>query len=406
MATEALRGVRHMGWVAVGLILSLVAEQTVMFAVPLIIYEQTRSVAMAGFAFALEWVPPILAYPFAGLLADRIGGPRLFRLANLARGSILALALGACLLWPGFTVHILIGTTVLLSVLMAPNRMAVQKTIAMIGPDSELAHRLSMLQNIELISMASGPGIAAALALAIGKLPLFAVAACAFLVAIPCWRAVRAALPAKAPETRVIADLVLGWRLLFANRAVILLAGTNFSINLVFAVVLSANAYMITAVFKAPEYMLGVMSAGAGALGVVNLILVPKILERWTIYHLGAGGFLLVCANLIALGMVGNVWLYVGCFLLAMVGATLFNVFNRTERILAIGKEHLGKVSGAFFVLNAFSYPLGGAITALAGALYGVQTIVLCLALLLALTGIPLLSLAIHHFSRRQRAPA
>jgi MFS family permease len=406
LSTQALSGVRHLGWVAVGLILSLMAEQTVVFAMPLIIFERTQSVSTAGFAFALEWVPPIIAYPFAGLLADRMGGHRLFKLANLARGSCLGLALICCLFWPDWTVQILIGTTLLMSVLMTPNRMASQKTIAMIGPDSELAHRLSMLQNIELISMASGPGIAAVLALWIGKLALFGVAACAFLLAIPCWHAVRVASTPKPAETRVLADLMLGWRLLFANRAVILLAAINFSINLVFAVVLSANAYMITGVFKAPEFILGLMSAGAGALGLVNLMLVPRILKRWTIYHLGAGGFLLVCGNLIALGLAGNVWLYAGCFLMAMIGATLFNVFNRTERILAIGKEHLGKVSGAFFVLNAFSYPLGGAITAAAGARYGVQSIVLVLAVALALTGIPLLVTSIHHFSRRQRAVA
>ncbi len=400
-----------MGWIAFGLTLSLMAEQAVMFAVPLIIYERTHSVASSGLAFALEWLPPILAYPFAGLLADRVGGPRLYRMANAARAACLLTAMCACFLLPGWTVQILVGSSVLLSVLIAPNRMAIQKTIAYVGPDQELAQRLSLLQNIELVSMAAGPGIAAAVAHYTGKLPLFGIASGAFLLAILCWRKIPGAPPTSSVAGTVLSDLALGWRLLFANRAVTLLAGANFSINLVFAVVLSANAFMITGRFHAPEYVLGMMSAGAGALGLINLVLVPTILRLWSIHRLGLGGFLLVSASLIALGLAPNVWVYGIAFLLAMAGVTLFNVFNRTERIKAIGKEHLGKVSGVFYLLNAFSYPLGGAITASVGALYGAQHIILGMAVLLALLGIPLLLTVIHYFTHaagaeRDTAPA
>lgn len=397
---------RSTRWVYLGLGLSLIAEQAVIFALPLIIYERTQSISASGFAFALEWMLPIFVYPFAGLLADRIGGRRLYRLANLARAFCLMIALAACYAQPAWTIPILIGNSVLLSVLIAPNRMAIQKTIALIGPDDKLAHRLSMQQNIELTSMAVGPAVAAGLALLIGKLPLFGVAGAAFFLAVVCWKNVPAGQPKQVTAGSAIPDLILGWRLLFANQAVILLAAINFSINLVFAVVLSANAYIITGAFHAPEYVMGIMSAGTGALGLVNLILVPRILKSWSIYHLGAGGFVLVCVNMLALGLARNVWVYVGAFLLAMAGVTLFNVFNRTERVLAIGKEHLGKVSGVFFMLNAFSYPLGGAVTAGLGAAYGVQNIVLGLSVLLVLAGVPMLVMAIHYFVRQKELAA
>ncbi|WP_175425870.1 MFS transporter [Trinickia violacea] len=387
-----LRSGEPMTRIVWGLMLSLIAEQTVLFAVPLLIYERSRSVSWSGAAFALEWLPALVAYPFAGLMADRFGGPRLYRYANTARVVCLLIAAAACAIWPHFIVPLLMANGVLLSVLIAPNRMAIQKTIATAGPDDQLAHRQSQLQNVELLSMAAGPGIAAGVARIVGKLPLFLVAAGAFALAVICWRGLKQrGAPSVPQRTSALADLGLGWRILFETRAVILLACVVFSINFVFAVALSANAYMITGVFSAPDFVVGLMSGGAGALGLINMMLVPRLLKAWTVYHLGAGGFALFGAGLIAMGLAPNVWSYAVAYLAGMAGVTLFNVFNRTERVQAIGKEHLGKVSGVFYLVNGFSYPLGGIVTASLGARFGVQPVLLSISSLVVLVCIPTL---------------
>src|ERR1700689_3303139 len=98
-----------------GVLLGVVAEQIVLFAVPLLIFQNTKEVSTLGFAYAIEWLPALLAYPFAGLLADRDGGARLFSRIQAARCAILGTAVVGCVTFPSLLVPILITDGALLS---------------------------------------------------------------------------------------------------------------------------------------------------------------------------------------------------------------------------------------------------------------------------------------------------
>ncbi len=390
---EALR-LRRFG---AGLLLALLAEQTVLFAVPLMIFQITGNVSYSGVAFALEWLPALLAYPFAGLLADRFGGRILFRYANTARALSLGLTVGTCWYAPELTVWALIGNGIVLSLLMAPVRMAVEKSVPLVAGANRLANCQSLVQNMELLAMALGPALAALLAMYTDKRVLLALAAMAFAIAGVCWKGLPTQLSAKVPKS-ILKELSLGWHLLLNNPPVLSLALLNFTINLAFACVLSANAFVISGVFSAADGVFGLMNAGAGALGLLNFILVPRLLARMSIYRLGALGFALLCLGLICMGAASGVMLYAVSFLLAMAGCTLFNVFNRTQRIKAICPDHLGKVMGPFYLVNLLSYPLGGLLTASVGHEYGIQPLILGLALLLTAPGALLFVLTTRRF--------
>jgi hypothetical protein len=330
-----------------------------------------------------------------------LGGRFLFLNANLARAACLLITLTICGLFPDFTVIALMINGFLLSGLMAPIRMAVEKTVPSLSATSRLSHTQSLVQNIELLAMALGPVLAAELAQLLGKLLLLGLAAAAFLSAALCWRSLPQGVRKLAKPRRVGADLLLGWQLLLANQPVIRLAILNFSINFAFAVALSANVYLITGTFGASDTVFGLMNAGAGALGLVNLLLMPRLLARWSIYRVGAAGFTLLCAGFLSMGLAANVWVYVVSFLGAMAGVALFNVFNRTQRIKAIEPEHLGKVIGPFYMINLLSYPLGGVVTASLGASVGIQPLILAMSLLLALPGGALLWMTTCHFRQK-----
>jgi len=398
------RKARRLRWFAAGLMLGIVAEQTVMFAVPLIIYQDTGSVAYSGIAFAVEWVPALMVYPFAGMLADRLGGRWLFLNANAARALCLLIAVAACWATPAVTIVGLMVNSVFLSALMAPIRMSVEKTVPALAEGDTLSRLQSLVQNGELLARALGPAVAAGLAHWLGKLPLLLVAAGAFALAALCWRDMPSGLRKVVVASRIRQDLALGWKLLIANRPVVLLAGVNFTINLAFAIAISANAYLITGVFHASDSVFGLMNAGAGLLGFMNLLLIPRLLTSWSIYRLGACGFALMCFGLVWMGTASNVWVYASSFPAAMAGVAWFNVFNRTQRVKAIEPEHLGKVIGPFYLINSLSYPIAGVITASLGPALGVQNIVLFMALLLALPGSALLWVTSRRFREKLEA--
>ncbi|MGA5222269.1 MFS transporter [Streptomyces koyangensis] len=392
----------HRGLFGCGVLLGIVAEQMMLFAVPLLIFQDTKEVSALGFAYAIEWLPALLAYPFAGLLADRDGGARLFRFVTAGRGVVLIGALIGCLAAPSLLTPILMTSGALLSLLMAPVRMSVEKVVPQLAKGTELAKIQGLVQSMEVSAMAVGPALAMLGVAFLDKIWLLGGAALVFLAAAACWlplpRGLRTPSTGKARET--LAELRLGWSILRHTKPLVLLASLNFSINLVFSTVLSANAALVTGVFKAPESTFALLNICVGVLGIVNLLLIPFTLRFVGVRTLGIFGLSLLCVCLISIGWATSMLLYGAAFVAAMLGVTYFNVFNRTQRIRVLPQEHLGKVMGPFYLLNMLALPLAGLLVAGFGSSLGPQRLVAILAILLTVFGAIMLPLTIRAFSR------
>ncbi|MEV0219945.1 MFS transporter [Streptomyces sp. NPDC050704] len=390
-----------------GVLIGLMAEQVVMFSVPLLIFQHTRQVSSLGIAYAVEWLPCLLAYPFAGLLADRDGGPRLFSRANTARAVVIGFAVLICVLRPSWTVPTLMVTGGLLATLVAPIRMSIEKVVPQLAKGADLARTQSLVQNMELLAMALGPGIAMVAVLYLGKIWLLALACALFATAACCWLVLprEAAAPVPADSRRVratVAELALGWRLLVHNKPVMLLVGLNFAINLVFSTVLAANAAVVTDVLKAPESQYAMLNMFVGIVGLLNLLLTPLLLRKFDVNFLGALGYAVLCGCLLVLGAASSFGVYAAAFVVAMSGVAYFNIFNRTQRVRVIPREHLGKVMGPFFLVGLLSYPIGGLLIGTVGAAYGPQRLIVVLAVLLSVYGAVFIPLTIRSFRTKE----
>ncbi|MFE7447474.1 MFS transporter [Streptomyces chartreusis] len=397
----------HRGLFATGVLLGLIAEQVVLFAVPLLIFQDTGDVSTLGFAFALEWLPGLLAYPFAGLIADRDGGARLFSRVSVGRAAVLGLVVVIVVAEPGWTTAALMTNGALLSILAAPVRMSVEKMVPQVARGEKLATTQSLVQNMELLAMALGPALAAVAVLVLGKVWLLALAAGVFLVAAACWLPLprQKWQPGNGGGTReILGELGLGWTLLIRNRPVRLLAVLNFAINLVFATVLSANAALVTGVFGASESSYGMLNTFVGIVGLGNLLVIPLLLRKVDVHVLGVIGFTSLCAALFVAGTAGSFAVYGTAFVAGMTGVAYYNVFNRTQRIKVIPQEHLGKVMGPFYLLNLLSYPMAGLLVGTAGEAIEPQDLVTVLAVVLSVFGAVLLPLVMRSF-RQVLAP-
>lgn len=390
------------GW---GILFGLMAEQVVMFSIPLLIFQDTGQVSALGLAYAVEWLPCLLAYPFAGLLADRDGGIRLFSRANTARAVVIAGATLACLTLPSWTTPVLMTAGALLSTLVAPIRMSIEKAVPQMAQGDNLARTQSLVQNMELLAMALGPGIAMVAVAFLGKVWLLAVASALFATAATCWLVLPR--PEVAPPAQnaaggaraALADLGLGWTLLVRNRPVVLLAGLNFAINLAFSTVLGANAAVVTGVLDASESQYAMLNMFIGIVGLLNLLVTPLLLRK---FDVDALGYAVLSCCLLALGLAPSFGLYATALVVGMSGVAYFNVFNRTRRAKAIPQEHLGKVVGPFFLIGLLSYPIGGLLIGTVGAAWGPQRLVAALAALLGLYGTVFVPLTIRSFREKE----
>ncbi|GAA1989741.1 MFS transporter [Kitasatospora viridis] len=397
---------------AAGIIVGLMAEQVVLFAVPLIIYQDSKRVSMLGLAYALEWVPYLLAYPLGGVLADRDGGPRLFRFANCGRALVLASTVVLCLAEPGWSIPVLMVNGALLTTLVAPIHMAIEKVVPQLGQGEALARMQGLVQNMELLSLALGPGLAMAAVVLLGKVWLLGLAAGMFAAAAVSWLSVpRTAVAASAAGARAaLAELRLGWTLLFDNRPVVLLAAVNFTMNLALAATMGANAAVVTGVFGQSQSAFGMLNVFAGLAGLLNLAVTPLLLKRYPARVVGAVGFALACCSLLVLGLARSYPVYAIGFVAVEVGVAYYNTFNRTQRVQVIPSEHLGKVMGPFFLINVLAFPIGGLLISTVGSWAGPQHLVAALAVLLAAVGAVLVPLTARSLARsiagRERSPA
>jgi MFS family permease len=387
---------------AVGVLLGYVAEQIVLFAVPLLIFQSSQNVSSLGLAYGIEWAPALLAYPFAGLLADRDGGARLFRVVAAGRAAVLVADLIGCLTFPSLVTPILMTSGALISLLMAPGRMAVEKVVRYLADGAELAKLQGLVQSMQVAAMAVGPSLALLGAVFISKVWLLGGAAVIFLAAAACWLRLPRGLvtPARGGAKETLADLRLGWTLLARSRPLVLLTSMNFSINLVFATVLSANAAFVTGVFHAPQSAFALLNILIGVLGLVNLLAVPFVLKRLDVGMIGGLGLAILCFCLLSIGFAHSISLYGVEFVAAMLGVTYYNVFNRTQRVKVLPPEHLGKAMGPFYLLSMLANPVAGLLVASVGSDSGLQRLVAVLAMALTVYGAVTLPLTVRAVRR------
>jgi MFS family permease len=72
------------------LFLSKIADQVLLFLVPLVVFQTTQDVGWSGLAFAAEAFPRFLSFPICGALCDRISPVRLMRWSQVLRAAICA----------------------------------------------------------------------------------------------------------------------------------------------------------------------------------------------------------------------------------------------------------------------------------------------------------------------------
>ena len=101
---------------------SKIADQILLFIVPLVVYQTTQDIGLSGLAFALETLPRFLSFPICGALCDRISPVRLLHWSQVTR-ALVCLA-GAALGLAFDHIGWLVGVSAVCGVLTTQGGMA------------------------------------------------------------------------------------------------------------------------------------------------------------------------------------------------------------------------------------------------------------------------------------------
>ncbi|GAA2558228.1 hypothetical protein GCM10010435_31510 [Winogradskya consettensis] len=356
---EALR-VRDFRLLWVARFVSLLGTWLLVVGVPAQVFELTGSVAATGFTVAVQFLPPVVLGPFAGVLADRWDRRRLMIGADLLRGVAVVLLLLAQEPGDVWLVYVALLVESVGTVVFRPAAQAHTPAVVGTGTALSSANSLNAVSD-GIVRLVGAPAGGVLFAWAGFELLVWLDAGTYVVSAVAVLMTARLVAPA---TRRARGGIREGLRFLLAEP-------TARALLLVTTVFLGANAVLSALLVPYGMTVLGgsaatglVMSAlGVGFLLGAPLIrvLVERVAPGWLLggaLGVTGCGFVLFFSG----GATGLVVVVVAAVLIGVAGSTALGVTQTTlQRVTP--DEVLGRTSAAMFT--------GEAAATFAGALAG-----------------------------------
>ncbi|WP_273820883.1 MFS transporter [Pseudomonas asplenii] len=371
------------------LFLSRLADQILLFIVPLMVFQTTNSAAWTGLAFFAEALPRFLAFPVCGALCDRFSPVRILHLSQACRAVACVLAVAGHGLFDG--IYWLVVLSALCGVLTTQGIMAREVLLPHIFARYSYTRTLSYSQIADQSGLVLGPLLAALLLevmawqwVVLGVAGLFVLADLAMLA----WkRSSAVTLPAfeqqPGPWLQPLRTALGHIRTLPELQKIICLA---VGVNLIVGVTLATSATLVVGVHEqGKDYYAGLQAVGAGVTIAILFVLARISLS---LRLLGGLSYALILLGGFISGFSPSIAGYVPGFLLVIGFDKMFNVYMRSVRQRAIPVQDFGKTVGVITLLNNLSQPLAGLLVGILAAPLGARGVVLVLSMASTLIGV------------------
>ncbi|MFF3412583.1 MFS transporter [Streptomyces sp. NPDC002742] len=336
------------------------------YGIPLLVLATTRSAALTGAAFAMEWVPRLAAFGWAGTIVDRRGAVHVFHLASLGRA--LALAVGAILLHlhPSGTVAITTVMTLAATtgVLTQFSYIAAETAGAAAGRRAGgRAHRVqAVLLGIDQTAILAGPALAGVLLLA-GPPPMLAVITVLSLLAAVL--ALRTPPSPVAPAHTPNAQVGAGWRTIRTLPALgWLVTGLALS-NLATGLLQAAGPVIVVQHFGQSTTAVGLVWSAAAGATLLSVTLCRFAIDRLGLWPVGAACAALASLACLAVAQAPDYLSYLVLVAVLMAADGGMTVVLRTLRSRLIPPEKFGSTLSATILILLLPFPVAGVLTAL-----------------------------------------
>jgi MFS family permease len=351
---------RHQAFFA-SLFFSRLADQILLFLVPLVVFQTTQQATWSGIAFFIEALPRYVVFPVCGALCDRLSPVAVLRASQRLRA--LACAAGIAGFAAAGGIGWLIALSAVCGVLTSQGLVAREVLLPQVFASERFEKVLSHAQIADQVGVVLGPMLAGLLLGEWRWEVVVGVAAVLFFAADGAtlvWQ--RASAFAWTPHERAYAHRLAPLKTALAHvvrlpglgRLVLLAAAEN----LVIGVTLATSAAMVTGLHgRTDAFYTLVQTAGAVAtIAILLLIARVRIARR----ALGLASFLAIFAGGLLAGLSASVWGYVGGFLLIVGFDKMFSIYMRSVRQAIIPAKDYGKTLGVVIMLNNLTQPLAG----------------------------------------------
>ncbi|MBK5477599.1 MFS transporter [Pseudomonas sp. TH21] len=377
----------------VSLFLSRLADQILLFIVPLIVFQTTQSVSWAGLAFFVESLPRFLAFPVCGALCDKFSPVRILHISQVYRALACGVAVALYAVFEG--IYWIVGLSALCGVLTTQGIMAREVLMPHVFQQYSYAKTLSYSQIADQSGLVLGPLIAALMLqvwawhwVVLGIAGLFVLAD----LAMWAWQRSNTVTLAHHAQHRDI--WVQPLRIAFGHIQQLAglkrLIALTVGVNLIIGVTLATSAAMVIGLYAADKDAYALLQA-AGAL-VTIAILFYLARSALPLKVLGGLSYVLIAVGALITALSPTLWAYTLGFLLVIGFDKMYSVYMRSVRQKVIPVQDFGKTVGVITLLNNLPQPLAGLAVALLASPLGTQTVILLLTAITALIGVAVAS--------------
>ena len=379
----------------ISLFVSRLADQILLFIVPLIVFQTTNSVSWAGLAFFVESLPRYLSFPVCGALCDKYPPVRILHISQIYRAVACAIAVALYAVFDG--IYWVVILSALCGVLTTQGVMAREVLMPHIFKHYTYGKTLSYSQIADQSGLVLGPLVAALLLefwawhwVVIAVAGLFVLADLAMLF----WqRNTNVNLQTFEQHQDVwLQPLRIAFRHIRQLAELKKIIALAVGVNLIIGVTLATSAAMVIGQYAADKQSY----AGLQAAGALVTIAILFYLARSTLplKVLGSLSYCMIACGALITALSPNIWVYTLGFLLITGFDKMFNIYFRSVRQKVIPPQDFGKTVGVVSLLNNLSQPVAGLLIALLAAPLGTQTVILVLSGLTALIGVAVVALA------------
>ncbi|WP_406351328.1 MFS transporter [Streptomyces sp. NBC_01635] len=360
------------------------------YAMPLLVLATTGSVSLTGLAFALEWIPRVAVFGFAGTLVDRSGAAIVCFLASLARALLVAGGgVALVLLPPGtgetVTVMALAAVTGALTQFSFIANEAVGATVSR-RTDGQ-AHKVqSVLIGIDQTATLVGPALGGVLLLNGPTGMLACLSVLSFL---------SAALALQTPPTPLRATrhggpapgggLREGWKTLRSLPSLRRLVTGLACSNLMLGLLQAATPILVEDHFGRSPAAAGALWSIAAAATLIAVACCRAGLDRLGLWGVGVISATVAAAACLAVPQAPSYTGYVALVALFMAADGGLTVVLRTLRSQVIPPAAFGTTLSLTILLLLLPFPVAGLLLALTPPPY-LNSLIRACALIQALT--------------------
>ena len=387
----------------ISLFLSRLADQILLFIVPLVVFQTTNSASWAGLAFFVESLPRFLAFPLCGALCDKFSPIRILHISQVYRALLCVLAVGLYAVFGG--IAWLVVLSALCGVLTTQGIMAREVLMLRIFQHYSYTKTLSYSQIADQTGLVLGPLVAASLLEVSAWYWVVLWVAGLFLLAdlsMRVWqRFSRITLEVFEQHQDIwLQPLRIAFRHIRERAELKKIITLAVGVNLIVGVTLATSAAMVLGQYSAGKDDYAMLQAAGAVTTIVILFFLARVVLPLRV--LGGVACSMLAAGAFISALSPNLAGYVLGFLLIVGFDKMFNVYMRSIRQRVIPPQDFGKTVGVVTLLNNLSQPLAGLLVALLAAPLGTQRVILILAVLATLLGVA----ALWWFARVRNAHA